>query len=378
MCGRAILSSRNSLCTLLVAALLLGGAAFAQEGGIHAEFAGGGARALAMGGAFIGLADDATASKFNPAGLWQLRRPELALQIMAANDEHTPGRRIRGEMGSDYSFDNEMDRYWIPSFISYVHPTRHVTFAISEFTNVDFDRDSRDPSTGARTHERARNYAFGLSAATAVWRRLSVGATLRYNTFQFDWNEPGVHGRFRDGAVSGNLGLLWRPRRWFSIGAVYKSAQKLTGTYHLGSEDLSVDTELPHTLGMGIALSPNDNWRIVLDVDRIDWSSFDPNPHDDFVRDDAWRYHAGLEWYAGRWRDSAFFLRCGGFHEDPNVFRYTGRVSGLRTLTNSRREGRTHLSAGLGVARPGGQLDAGVDVTLEHGYNLIFSSVWYF
>ena len=39
-----------------------------------------GARSLALGGAFIGLADDATAAYANPAGLAQLPRPELSVE----------------------------------------------------------------------------------------------------------------------------------------------------------------------------------------------------------------------------------------------------------------------------------------------------------
>ncbi|HKK68400.1 MAG TPA: outer membrane protein transport protein, partial [Bacteroidales bacterium] len=40
---------------------------------------GSGARALGMGQAFIGIADDATAASWNPAGLIQLERPEISV-----------------------------------------------------------------------------------------------------------------------------------------------------------------------------------------------------------------------------------------------------------------------------------------------------------
>ena len=39
---------------------------------------GSGARAQGMGGAFIAVADDATAASWNPAGLVQLERPEFS------------------------------------------------------------------------------------------------------------------------------------------------------------------------------------------------------------------------------------------------------------------------------------------------------------
>ena len=40
---------------------------------------GSGARALGMGGAFIAVADDATAASWNPGGLIQLERPEMSI-----------------------------------------------------------------------------------------------------------------------------------------------------------------------------------------------------------------------------------------------------------------------------------------------------------
>ena len=56
---------------------------------------GSGARALGMGGAFIAVADDATAASWNPGGLIQLERPEISLvgdytykRVKFTSDEH--------------------------------------------------------------------------------------------------------------------------------------------------------------------------------------------------------------------------------------------------------------------------------------------------
>lgn len=48
--------------------------------GLQFNFGNPGARSLGMGGAFIGLADDASAAEANPAGLTILRKPELSLE----------------------------------------------------------------------------------------------------------------------------------------------------------------------------------------------------------------------------------------------------------------------------------------------------------
>ena len=54
----------------------------AQEVGFSGSpnLVGSGARALGMGGAFIAVADDATAASWNPGGLIQLETPEISFR----------------------------------------------------------------------------------------------------------------------------------------------------------------------------------------------------------------------------------------------------------------------------------------------------------
>src|SRR4051812_39096869 len=71
---------------LLVAVVLLAVPAWAQNtdieslSGLQFNFGNPGARSLGMGGAFLGLADDATAAEANPAGLTILRKPEFSIE----------------------------------------------------------------------------------------------------------------------------------------------------------------------------------------------------------------------------------------------------------------------------------------------------------
>src|SRR2546423_8266904 len=48
--------------------------------GLQFNFGNPGARSLGMGGAFLGLADDASAAEANPAGLTILRKPEISVE----------------------------------------------------------------------------------------------------------------------------------------------------------------------------------------------------------------------------------------------------------------------------------------------------------
>ena len=77
---------------LLLTVVVLGGAAPAGAGdkglidseafsGFQFNFNNPGARSLGMGGAFVAVADDATAVIANPAGLVILQRPELSAEV---------------------------------------------------------------------------------------------------------------------------------------------------------------------------------------------------------------------------------------------------------------------------------------------------------
>lgn len=70
----------------LLVVLFLAAPVFAQNvdiealSGLQFNFGNPGARSLGMGGAFLGLADDASAAEANPAGLSILRKPEVSIE----------------------------------------------------------------------------------------------------------------------------------------------------------------------------------------------------------------------------------------------------------------------------------------------------------
>src|SRR5204863_6634438 len=55
--------------------------------GLQFNFGNPGARSLGMGGAFLGLADDASAAEANPAGLTILRKREVTLEVRNYQEE---------------------------------------------------------------------------------------------------------------------------------------------------------------------------------------------------------------------------------------------------------------------------------------------------
>src|SRR6187200_1078205 len=89
--------------------------------GLQFNFGNPGARALGMGGAFLGLADDASAAEANPAGLTVLRKAEVSFE--ARNYSSSQTFNVSGEY-PDLTSDSfgSFSRRAEPSFGSIVIP----------------------------------------------------------------------------------------------------------------------------------------------------------------------------------------------------------------------------------------------------------------
>jgi long-subunit fatty acid transport protein len=83
MHGQTALKQRSFWLAFVFLVIISTGPLFAQVARIEIPASmnpvGSGARALGMGGAFIGVADDATAASWNPGGLIQLETPEISI-----------------------------------------------------------------------------------------------------------------------------------------------------------------------------------------------------------------------------------------------------------------------------------------------------------
>ncbi len=199
--------------------------------GLQFNFGNPGARSLGMGGAFLGLADDASAAEANPAGLTILRKPEFSIE--ARNYEENQIFTTSGTFPDVVRtpFKHYSDRVVI-SFASAVIPVKQFTFGAyyheplnnegagvvaptqDQFTGeqtllpnfflpagggnpiseaeCEALRQSRnnpfaclefrlDPFASALS---VRQRTFGLAAAWQVHPKFSVGATARFQRFR--------------------------------------------------------------------------------------------------------------------------------------------------------------------------------------------------
>src|ERR1043166_6853954 len=113
--------------------LLIAIPAFAQNvdiealSGLQFNFGNPGARSLGMGGAFLGLADDASAAEANPAGLTILRKPEISIEIRNYVEQQT--FTTTGEFPDITRTDfNHYSQRAPITFASAVFPYKNATF----------------------------------------------------------------------------------------------------------------------------------------------------------------------------------------------------------------------------------------------------------
>jgi long-chain fatty acid transport protein len=355
--------------------------------GFRFNFINPGARSLALGGAFISLADDATSAQANPAGLSILLRPEYFFEARGVDDggETTLVRQnlptgISSAVGSG---TNLADAQRI-TFASAVIPIQRVTLGFSRqevlnsesrtlnqfglsftspsgvfsasgsgFNNVHLA--DYNASAGVRLSDR---FALGASASLAVLRVDS-----EVDNFVVDTDgvvapnpipQPTLDLRTRisdsDSALGFNLGTIVRVSDAVSVGAVYRHAPRLSVSEHvlpgtdlfgvharLGSRFTNV-FDIPDSYGIGASWRLQQNLTLALDVDRVRFSDllngYVPGvnvltgPNARFTVDDATDVRVGGEWV---------HLTHGGV---PLAFRggiYTQPDSTIRALSVGRK-----------------------------------------
>lgn len=92
--------------------------------GLQFNFGNPGARSLGMGGAFLGLADDASAAEANPAGLTILRKPEVSIEARNYLEQQLFTTSGTFPAVERTAFTNHSDRV-VVSFASFVYPIKN-------------------------------------------------------------------------------------------------------------------------------------------------------------------------------------------------------------------------------------------------------------
>jgi len=97
--------------------------------GLQFNFGNPGARSLGMGGAFLGLADDASAAEANPAGLTILRKPEVSVEARNYLEQQLFTTSGTFPAIERTAFTHHSDRV-VLTFASAVMPVKKFTFGL--------------------------------------------------------------------------------------------------------------------------------------------------------------------------------------------------------------------------------------------------------
>jgi len=191
---------------------------------------GAGARSLAMGGAYVALADEASAPYWNPGALTQI-------------DEH--------QFLSMYAPFFEKTNY---NFLSYVHPLRRMgTLGISNVLLHSGGYDEVDDTGDViSTNKLILKNAVIISYANKVYERLSLGASLKLihqRVMRYSGNGQGI-----------DLGILYQPLDELNVGLALQNViqPKVTLRYDPDVYEMN--------LKAGMALSAFSN-RLTLTAD---------------------------------------------------------------------------------------------------------------
>ncbi len=283
---------------------------------------GSGARALGMGGAFIALADDATAASWNPGGLIQLELPEISVVgayfDRSLDTEFTDFPEARNEQhASDTSIN----------YLSFSYPfyalgrNMTVSFNYQELYNFDNQWSFHVIENNDTTTRQINGWqegslsAFGLALCAEVYRNLSFGLTLNFwqdgMGHENQWeqrtrkNSSGVNGsysftqseyytdRYEFSGFNANLGFLWNITPKLTMGGVLKTpfTADLTHKAHYTTQlefpgypdststmDYSSSTDekldMPMSYGIGIAWRASDRLTVSGDLYRTEWEDF--------------------------------------------------------------------------------------------------------
>lgn len=356
---------------LLLAAVSVPGITLAGElpntegmSGLQFNFSAPGARSLAMGGAFIGRADDSTAAYANPAGLTNLFSPEIAAEYRF-NSFDTP--YTSGGTYPDVNRSTASDNVNNLSYLSFVYPGERWVFALyrQEFMDfkskfdteaIDLGNDFSAFPTNNSVDVNIVNY--GFSTAIRVSDRFSLGASISYydykmnaSTLRYDLVDPSLLVNQQTEYGSDNnwgftLGALFRISEKFSVGAVYRSTPDFDTNHNQTVPDFpSLDFDkaykfdTPDAYGIGFSFQPNDNLTFNFDIMRITysdladpvfWAFEDPAPDygqtivNDMSIDDGTEFHLGAEYVL---QNKPIALRAGAWYDPDHALTDYGPVN---------------------------------------------------
>lgn len=406
--------------------LLLTAAASAQQAVVPLQlsFSDPGARSAALGGAFVAVADDATAAFANPAGLVQLLKPEISVE--ARNWSHSNAYTVSGRVEGDPSgtgldvtaglvrTESSYDNTGL-SFLSLVLPAGDWSFALyrHQYADLEFSGETQGLFGGGTSCCQTRWFdqqmrsqqdvvSYGLSAGYRFGDRFSVGLGLAYFdvrmeslTKEYLWDVDSELGFFgpthflphrlaltehlfiddHDWTLS--AGFLWSPTSRWRVGGVFRQGFEVDigndvttgvavdygvppGTIIISNR--GVPLEFPDILGLGFSYRAlAEKLTLSFQWDRVRYSSIPRSMElDDQTIDDADELHFGAE-YVFLDASPVIALRFGTWLDPDHQMHATVDDPYMQAML-PRGDDEWHYTVGAGLATDRFQVDLAADL----------------
>jgi len=239
------------------------------------NFIGSGARARGMGGAFIGVADDATAISWNPAGLATLEKPEASVVGIYTMDKYT-AKATSSFLGesAEVKFDQS---HPIFNFASGAYPLvvaeRNLVIAVAYQRLIDLYYKNEDDDS--EYEEKGGVDAISPGIGVQVTPEVSVGASVNIWTGHYDekytdkvtpansYDEKNVE---KFSGLNFNIGVMGQFEK-AKIGAVMKTPLTLKDKYSYAGTDYTDKLKFPMMFGFGVSFMPNENLTLAADYE---------------------------------------------------------------------------------------------------------------
>ena len=358
-----------------------------------------GTRAVTMGGAFVGLADDFSAIYWNPAGLGFIDKPTLGFNLF----DVMPSASYRFSlMGGDQVNAESPTKHYLGGLGGWIQPIDdHLVAGIGIFTPAGlgsaWDAKNMAPLSGGGTtvdwSSRIGVFTIAPTIAYKVNDSLSFGAQIDISYGFFNLNtyagyiyvdsativDLGPYEETLKGwGFGAALGVLYKPSDKISLGLAYRTPAtiKFSGTAvismfeYLGypkESEIERPITWPSWLAAGVAVKPMDRLTITADVQYTNWKTLDilettyQDPFWTLLMTAAGNTQRELYWGSKlQIRVGAEYLFCGdwavraGFYNDPspapdrtmNILLPSFGYSGL-TLGFGRTAGNLQIDFGL-------------------------------
>lgn len=270
-----------------------------------------GSKAISMGGAFVGLADDFSAVFWNPAGLTQMKNSSFTLMGSAIIPKVTYKTDFFVPFGGP-SIDIESEKavYPNPGLGYFKVMSDNLVIGVLLFApsgiGSEWDGDnltvfSSDMTTSYKWKSQLGAFTAAPAIAYKVSDTFSIGAALylNYGMMTIDRAGLGQYSEDLDGFfVNGAIGALFTPSKLISIGATVKLPSKLTlkgdatmaGAGLIGfstTSEAERTIDWPMWIGVGVAIKPTDKLTITADAQYTNWEKIDSVPM--VFTDPMWR-----------------------------------------------------------------------------------------